>query len=216
MKRIFISHYKYTNYANWIVEGSNGKFKITDSIEDANLLLLTGGADISPSIYGEPNAHSWENEARDKVEIADIKFAIDNNIPIWGTCRGAQMLCAIAGGTVIQDVTGHAGSRHLMKTSSGVEFTINSLHHQMMNPFSLRESIDYEMLGWSAKSLSSHYLNGYDENVNMPKEPELCFFSSVKGSDKKMKALACQCHPEMMPFGDFQKYLLNLIETKLF
>ena len=69
-------------------------------------LLLTGGADVAPSRYGEP-AHTTVEEAepgRDEFEIALITAARRRDLPILAICRGVQILNVACGGTLVQDI----------------------------------------------------------------------------------------------------------------
>jgi putative glutamine amidotransferase len=69
-------------------------------------LLLTGGDDVAPSRYGE-TAHPTVVEAetgRDEFEIALIKAAREQGLPILAICRGVQVLNVACGGTLVQDI----------------------------------------------------------------------------------------------------------------
>src|SRR5438093_8779897 len=65
-------------------------------------LMLTGGDDVAPARYGE-SAHSTIVEAepgRDEFELALIKEARAQNLPIFAICRGIQVLNVACGGTL--------------------------------------------------------------------------------------------------------------------
>ena len=69
-------------------------------------LLLTGGADVAPSLYGEaahPTIHEAE-KGRDEFEIALVKAARARQLPIFAICRGVQVLNVACGGTLVQDI----------------------------------------------------------------------------------------------------------------
>jgi putative glutamine amidotransferase len=69
-------------------------------------LLLTGGDDVAPERYGEA-AHASVVEAehgRDEFEIALIKAARAQRLPIFAICRGVQVLNVACGGTLVQDI----------------------------------------------------------------------------------------------------------------
>jgi putative glutamine amidotransferase len=69
-------------------------------------VLLTGGGDIDPSLYGEA-AHSSFTAAepgRDTYEIALVKAAVAAGLPLFAICRGAQVLNVALGGSLVQDV----------------------------------------------------------------------------------------------------------------
>ncbi len=174
-----------------------------------SILILHGGSDISPSIYGQkPSKRNGADEqlsSRDLSEIIIAKRAIELGIPIFGICRGAQLACALAGGTLIQHVDNHVGSYHDIVNNDGELFSTSTCHHQMMNPFEIK----HEMIAWSAPSRSDVYISEGEKNLEMPLEPEVVFFPTIK-------ALGVQGHPEWMGKDTaFVQYCLKLIEEKL-
>lgn len=69
-------------------------------------LLLHGGVDIDPGVFGEPvEPFCGEVDvARDTVELELTRWALHNAMPILGICRGIQMLNVAAGGSLYQDI----------------------------------------------------------------------------------------------------------------
>jgi putative glutamine amidotransferase len=69
-------------------------------------LLLTGGGDVDPAIYGEtPHESISPAEAgRDAFEIGLVTLARQNDVPILAICRGIQVLNVACGGTLVQDI----------------------------------------------------------------------------------------------------------------
>jgi putative glutamine amidotransferase len=69
-------------------------------------LLLTGGNDVDPAIFGEaPHETYHASEAgRDAHEIALVRTAIEAGLPIFAICRGLQVLNVALGGTLLQDI----------------------------------------------------------------------------------------------------------------
>lgn len=69
-------------------------------------IMLTGGGDVDPMLYGEtPHATFQAAEAdRDQFEIALTRAAIAANVPFLAICRGMQLLNVAMGGTLIQDI----------------------------------------------------------------------------------------------------------------
>jgi putative glutamine amidotransferase len=69
-------------------------------------LMLTGGDDVAPAIYGEqPHPAVREEEAgRDEFEIGLVKAARERGLPIFAICRGVQVLNVACGGTLVQDI----------------------------------------------------------------------------------------------------------------
>jgi putative glutamine amidotransferase len=69
-------------------------------------LMLTGGGDVDPELYGEqPNGTFEPAEAgRDAYEIALSRAAVKSGIPFLAICRGMQVLNVAMGGTLVQDI----------------------------------------------------------------------------------------------------------------
>jgi putative glutamine amidotransferase len=69
-------------------------------------LVLTGGGDIDPVLYGEER-HPAVDDAepgRDEFEIDLARRAMAADLPLLAICRGAQVLNVAAGGTLVQDI----------------------------------------------------------------------------------------------------------------
>ncbi len=121
-------------------------------------LLLTGGEDVNPLLFGEEPKRELGKIApeRDEMEMALAKCAIGKDMPVVGICRGHQILNVALGGTIYQHiysdlegpllqhkqqadrnypthtVTVEEGSR-LSTYVEGNEFLVNSLHHQAVH-----------------------------------------------------------------------------------
>ena len=113
-------------------------------------LVMTGGADPDPALYGEhPHPDLGEIErGRDDWELALIRAALDRRLPMLCVCRGAQLLNIALGGTLVQHLeesdthalwtTSRTDRCHVVQVSSGsrlealygTEIATNSLHHQ--------------------------------------------------------------------------------------
>lgn len=77
-------------------------------------LMLSGGSDINPAIYGEkPEAGLGRvSKTRDAYELALLKLAIGKGIPVLGICRGLQTINVAFGGTLIQDMPAQMGKEY--------------------------------------------------------------------------------------------------------
>lgn len=186
-------------YANWIDD-----CKIVDTIEEADLVFFTGGEDVYPPLYGEEGKFSYHGPVKEKLgmprrdheEVTAYKYAVENNKPMFGTCRGLQMLTVLNGGKLIQDMDHPWG--HGLEWHDGTVSNTNSLHHQMCWPFNLPKE-DYRVLAWATTSkydtttdkLLSQYFRSETINEKPPVEPEVIHFP-------KTRSLGIQGHPEMM------------------
>lgn len=70
-------------------------------------VVLAGGDDVEPDLYGEeeiPEAQVSVFPGRDEMELALLAGARDAGVPVWGVCRGLQVLNVFCGGTLWQDL----------------------------------------------------------------------------------------------------------------
>ena len=162
-------------------------------------LLLTGGGDVDPSLYGDETKHEKTYgviRARDEMELNLIPKFIDAGKPIVGICRGLQILTVFFGGRLhqhIPDVLDEATERHskpkgydcfhgvvfdssthLGAALRGVPET-NSAHHQALNTDTMPKHL----------RIAARSLCGIVEAVE-------CF-------DFAAPIIAVQWHPERLP-----------------
>jgi len=125
-------------------------------LEHLDGLLLSGGGDILPALFGEQDSGLlwFVDERRDRAELALARWALAEKLPLLAICRGIQVLNVATGGTLVQDIptqvpdalshsiiagrpkssVAHtvevaAGSRLAALVGAG-ELGVNSAHHQ--------------------------------------------------------------------------------------
>jgi gamma-glutamyl-gamma-aminobutyrate hydrolase PuuD len=189
-----------------------GKAEVVHSPEQLeegdSALIIWGGSDIDPELYGHPvHSTTYPGGLRDRLEWSLLQRAIERGIPIIGVCRGAQMLCAAAGGFLIQDVENHHGG-HPVETMDGQRFGVNSIHHQMMAGL---EKVYHELVAWRPGRMGAPY-RYKDDQLYIPepdwKEPEFVYFPKIHG-------YAIQWHPEGMGLeSPATQYVLNYFKKK--
>lgn len=109
-------------------------------------LVLPGGGDLQPRLYGQtPLSTSDAEPERDTYELALFHSFLANQRPVLGVCRGEQLINVALGGTLLQHIDGHsqlggADRRHAVHTDDpvltelyGGSFTVNSAHHQAVD-----------------------------------------------------------------------------------
>ena len=86
------------------------------SIGECSGLLLTGGGDVNPALYGEAAAPETQppDDERDAAEASLLQEALARDIPISAICRGMQLLNVHPGGSLIQHLDGV--ERHVRRT----------------------------------------------------------------------------------------------------
>lgn len=181
---------------------------IKSQMEHVQALILSGGHDVDPHLYGEelkPNiGEIWP--ARDHFDMLLLKIAEKMGKPILGICRGAQIINVAHGGSLYQDVAyrneqtlkhdqGHTpdlpthgvrvkeGSL-LAKTLGKTEFLVNSFHHQLI------------------KNIASDLIEVARASDGVPEGLE----------NKEGTILAVQWHPEMLHKNPDTKYMNNLFK----
>jgi putative glutamine amidotransferase len=76
-----------------------------DVLQRVDGILLTGGADVDPTLYDQPKHLSTETDPkRDAFEVPLSRAALASDAPVFAICRGVQVLNVAAGGTLVQDI----------------------------------------------------------------------------------------------------------------
>jgi putative glutamine amidotransferase len=88
------------------------------SFDGIDGLLLMGGSDVDPALFGQPRGPETEepDPQLDAAECAAIAAAIARDIPILGICRGLQILNVQQGGTLTQHLP--TFERHRRRTTN--------------------------------------------------------------------------------------------------
>ena len=79
---------------------------VKDYVETIDKLILSGGQNVDPSLYGEEKTIESDdyNIERDQFELALLKEAVRQNKPVLGICRGVQLINVAFGGTLNQEI----------------------------------------------------------------------------------------------------------------
>ena len=110
-------------------------FTVVDKIEEAQLAVFTGGADVAPELYGaERHPYTGTDARRDMYEKTVFEALQARGVPMVGICRGAQVLNVMSGGAMYQHVEKHTRAHHLVDNITGETVYVSSTHHQMMKP----------------------------------------------------------------------------------
>jgi putative glutamine amidotransferase len=183
-------------------------------IDLADGLLLAGGNDVEPRLYGKNEClHCTEiDPERDQLELELLKRAEKKGIPVFGICRGMQTLNIYAGGTLFRDLLDerpgtlkhdnhHLPSRatiahdveilegsHLAALKGAGKTGVNSLHHQ---------GVDQLGQGLTVSAIAT---DGLTEGIE---RPELPFWIGV------------QWHPEELTEADasWKKLFTTFVDT---
>lgn len=223
--------YKFENY-EYAIEKHGGRVEelfIRDNraaekiVADLDGLLLPGGGDIDPRRYNESRYHikgiskiKGVSRSRDTSELQLCMKALEADIPVFGICRGIQILNVATGGSLYQDVHTQINncllhkdeqskydawhkikiqSSSLLNQLTGDSFTeVNSAHHQAVK--TIGESL----------IVTAQLEDGIIEAMEYPAKPFV---------------IAVQYHPERMgenlespyPDGEFLEHATKLFEA---
>lgn len=128
-KKTIILSKASTNYVNWLTDPN---FNIVNAYDCKNLdslilladgIVLTGGEDINPLMYGD-SSNLLLCEAmdfrRDTIEKKLFDFALSEQIPFIGICRGMQMMNVAHGGTLYGDIPSELGDEVIHRNNGEV------------------------------------------------------------------------------------------------
>ena len=125
-------------------------------LDQCDGFVLQGGSDLSPKSYGEEGIENnrWSGDPyRDQYEFRICKYAFEKKKPLFGICRGHQVINVFFGGTLFQDIESQNASSkphrcasqydslgHGVRVESGgwlegvypvdQVLAVNSVHHQ--------------------------------------------------------------------------------------
>jgi putative glutamine amidotransferase len=137
------------NYVNWVHRGDSTveiidfKGMHADSalvlLATCDAIVFTGGEDVSPGYYGKESdsALCSTNPERDSLEFELIKESMRLKIPVFGVCRGQQILNVAMGGTLITDIPKY----HPGNVLHQIEDYLKCFHQVSLEKNSLLQSI---------------------------------------------------------------------------
>ncbi len=112
-----------------------------EGMGDLDGVLLAGGGDVAAEEFGEeqhPKSHR-PNKLRDRMELRLTQFALEKDLPLFGICRGLQVMNVALGGTLFQDIPDQKPSEILHDDRSGKRK--DPAHHVVIHEKSVLHSI---------------------------------------------------------------------------
>src|ERR1017187_1567836 len=156
---------RYYNYEKWfhnepgvMIIKLGYQLNNFDEIEKCNGIILSGGHDLNPRLYNQPEFLSYIDpkdidERRDEFEWKILQHTEVNQKPLLGICRGLQFVNVYFGGTLVPDIPAFGKYNHsklnaetdrehivdidpnsaLFKVIGKEKGTVNSAHHQSVD-----------------------------------------------------------------------------------
>lgn len=213
-----------------VIPYSTEKSIISDVVARVDGILIPGGPDVDPSLYGEepiPQIGAF-NILHDRFYIFVIEAAIAQHIPIFGICRGLQILNVYFGGSLIQDIEMYRKT-HPQKqkdqlnpddpSNTGIKHLQNGLRFTPSHSVTIdKDSNIYKLLGGKDKvrvnSLHHQAIKVLSPQLKVTSRAPDGIIESVEKVDDPT-IFAVQWHPEEVTshgvddFINFFKYLVD-------
>lgn len=175
-------------------------------LEGASALLLCGGGDIDPALYGRPRHPRTHNvsQKRDLFESTFLGAALERDLPVFAICRGMQLLNVHLGGTLHQ---------HLLDDPTKLDHYRDRPLAEPAHKVTLKEdSIVAAAMGSTTVAVNTHHHQGLDivaeplDEVGYSEDGVL----EVVVSREHTFVVGVQWHPEaMVPMDSAQKGLFH-------
>ncbi|MBK25357.1 MAG: peptidase C26 [Halobacteriovorax sp.] len=153
-------------------------------LEEADGFIIQGGSDLCPETYGDDyiDKERWPGDPyRDQYELKVIDYAFKNKKPIYGICRGFQVLNAYFGGSLHQDINTEIKTKQVHRdpdkydhinhevdvTEDGLlhkiyegkkKLQVNSVHHQAVKR--LGDNLKVDALSSSDQIIEAFHYDG--------------------------------------------------------
>ena len=178
---------------------------------DIDGLLLTGGGDIHPDNFDQEwhPTLKYVDEARDELEIPLCQKAVEADLPVFGICRGVQVMSVAMGGSLYQDI--HAEYRQDALIHTQVD------HEDSQHEIEVTDSLLNELIGKRTDKVnSSHHQAVKDIGkgfVVTAHSTEDGVIEAIENPSKRF-VLGVQYHPERMTkTPEFREHRRKLFEA---
>lgn len=131
-----------------------GEPRLAELLAHLDGLVLSGGGDVDPALYGGASAHPklyGVHRERDATELALARAALERGLPTLGICRGCQIVNVAFGGSLIEHLPDEVGDE-LAHRGEGPG--TSNLHAVELSPGSRVAEIVGEL---SPRTASSHH-----------------------------------------------------------
>lgn len=171
------------------------KSDIIAQLSAIDALIISGGADLQPFLYGETPSPLLEkiSPERDHYEMELVHSAYEMGIPIFGICRGLQIINVAFGGSLYQDISIfkkdaeiHRHAKYNQETTHPIEVVENTLLRAILHEKTIvANSYHHQGINKLAPGIivNAYAPDGFIEGIEKPGGSFL---------------LAVQWHPEMM------------------
>lgn len=172
---------------------------LSQCFEMCDGLLLTGGHDVDPSVYGCRMIDACEKLClkRDSMEAFLFNKAYEKDLPVFGICRGIQFMNVMMGGTLYQDLN--------IEHPSTIEHHMKPPYDKSIHKVYIKENtLLSDIIGSGEYKVNSYHhqaIRKLGNNIEVQAESEDGLVEAISISNKKFM-VGVQWHPEFIYLKD--------------
>ncbi len=167
-------------------------------------IMLTGGGDIEADLFNQSPVEGLKglNRARDEFEIALIRRALEEDMPVLGICRGAQILNVALGGTLVQDIPTQVSDPlpHMFNHDRR-----NPVHSVSLSDRSILAQI-FPTMVVDVNSVHHQAVGDLGAGLSVSAVADDGVIEAVEMYDRQF-VLGVQWHPENLAFGEDARWM---------
>ena len=168
---------------------------IRGMIENVDGIIMTGGVDVHPFRFNEEPIEKIGtiSAERDEFDFKVMKYAVEMNKPIFGICRGIQVINVHFGGTLIQDIPSQRNTNILHSQTAEYHIATHKINI-------VKDTIIYDMLGETSEVNSFHHqaIDNLAKDFKVTATSKDGMVEAIEYKKKDSFILGVQWHPELM------------------
>jgi putative glutamine amidotransferase len=164
-------------------------------LEGFDGLVMVGGDDIDPRRYGQENTglSTGVRESADASDLAFARAAVELGVPMFGICRGFQILNVAMGGTMHQDSTSAEG---IHQPISSIPTEVMGARHSVEIEPSSRLAAAYKCTQRIVNSIHHQSIDEVAPGFKVVARAPDGTIEAIEPDDQSARVLAVQWHPE--------------------
>ncbi|MEM7142315.1 MAG: gamma-glutamyl-gamma-aminobutyrate hydrolase family protein [Actinomycetota bacterium] len=186
--------------------------EMDELLDGVDAVLVSGGQDMDPAIYGQENSSSWKvRRESDDFDLELTRRAVDRGLPVLGICRGAQVLSVAFGGDLRQEVQEEGSALH--PTYPEMVPAPREHRHDVEIAADTRLAEIYGSGALTVNSLHHQAVGDVPDSLVVSARSEDGVVEAVEGAPGSgIDALAVQWHPEMLAGERGGELFADLVE----
>ncbi|ACN83588.1 gamma-glutamyl-gamma-aminobutyrate hydrolase family protein [Brachyspira hyodysenteriae] len=168
---------------------------IKKMVENVDGIIMTGGVDVHPFRFDEEPIEKIGtiSAERDEFDFTLMKYAVEMNKPIFGICRGIQVINVYFGGSLIQDIPSQRNTNILHSQTAEYHTATHKIQI-------VKDSIIYDMLDETSEVNSFHHqaIDKVAKDFKVTATAKDGIIEAIEYKKKGSFIIGVQWHPELM------------------